>query len=283
MILVTGAAGKTGRAIIQALASLDEPVRALVYRDEQVPAIKALGAAEIIVGDLIDRLTIERIVRGVRAIYHICPNMSPDEIMIGRFVIDAAKAFSVEHFVYHSVLHPQTEYMPHHWHKLRLEELLIESGLPFTILQPTAYMQNILAHWQSILEEGIYPVPYSAETQTCLVDLQDVAEVAAKVLSSCKHFGATYELVGTQAISPTAIAEILSDELERPVSVQQIQLDEWEQNARAAGLGEFQIDMLLRMFAYYQEYGFAGNTNVLEWLLDRPSTSLRAFIQRLKI
>ncbi len=282
MILVTGAAGKTGKAVTQALVKLGEPVRALVYRDEHIPTLTALGAEETIVGDLIDRSTVDHAVSGVRAIYHICPNMNPDEIMIGRFVIDAAGVFGIEHLVYHSVLHPQTEYMPHHWHKLRLEELLIESGVPCTILQPTAYMQNILAHWESISEGGIFPVPYSIETVSCYVDLQDVAQVAAEVLRTKDHLGATYELVGTQAISQIEVAEILSKELGRNVEAKQIQLDNWEKNARASGLGDFQIDTLIRMFEYYDKYGFTGNSNVLGWLLGRPPTSLENFFQRMK-
>ena len=64
------------------------------------------------------------------SVYHVCPNVSPDEIAIGRVSIAAARSAGVEHFVYHSVLHPQTEAMPHHWLKLRVEEALITSGLP---------------------------------------------------------------------------------------------------------------------------------------------------------
>jgi NAD(P)H dehydrogenase (quinone) len=87
--------------------------------------------------------------------------MSPDEVVIGTLVIGEAKRAGVEHFVYHSVLHPQTERMTHHWQKLRVEEMLFESGLPFTILQPAPYMQNLLAVWKSIVEEGELRVPYS--------------------------------------------------------------------------------------------------------------------------
>ncbi len=64
--------------------------------------------------------------------------------MIGKLVIDEARKAGVKHFVYHSVLHPQTEKMNHHWQKMHVEEMIFESGLPFTILQPAPYMQNLL-------------------------------------------------------------------------------------------------------------------------------------------
>ncbi len=68
-------------------------------------------------------------------------------------------------FVYHSVLHPQIEAMPHHWAKMRVEEMLFAAGFDLTILQPTAYMQNILGAWRGIVEDGVFRVPYPVETR----------------------------------------------------------------------------------------------------------------------
>ena len=280
MILVTGAAGKTGRAVIEALAGQGEVVRALVHRPEQAAVVERLGASEAIVGDMTDRDTMQRAVRGVRAVYHICPNMHPHEVAIGQAAIDAARAAGVAHFVYHSVLHPQTEAMPHHWQKLRVEERLLESGLPFTILQPAAYMQNLLVHWPRITAEGVYPVPYALETRLSLVDLQDVAAAAALVLGEEGHAGATYELVGTAALSQQEVAEVLSRQLGRPVRAEAVDRETWQRGARAAGLGEYAIETLLKMFRYYERYGFAGNPRVLTWLLGRPPKTLADFIGR---
>ncbi|MCK6585646.1 MAG: NmrA family NAD(P)-binding protein, partial [Anaerolineales bacterium] len=153
MILITGAGGKTGRVLVKTI-SKTESVCAFVHREEQVSVLKSLGAEKVIVGDLGDGSALRSAMRGVRSLYHICPNIHPDEETIGRLVIEEARKAGVEHFVYHSVLHPQTEKMKHHWQKLRVEEMLFESGLPFTILQPGPYMQNLLAGWRNIVEEG---------------------------------------------------------------------------------------------------------------------------------
>ncbi len=77
MILVTGAAGKTGRAVIQALIARDQKIRALVHRNEQVAALKQLGVQEVIVGELSFEKVISQAARGARAIYHIAPNIHP--------------------------------------------------------------------------------------------------------------------------------------------------------------------------------------------------------------
>src|SRR5215211_7111056 len=160
MILVTGAGGKTGKAIIKMLSTV-ENVCAFVHQQEHLRGAKSLGAQKVIVGNLRDEAAIRLAMFGARAVYHICPNMSPDEVAIGQFVIEAAREHGVEHFVYHSVLHPQTQKMTHHWQKLHVEEIIFESGLSFTILQPAPYMQNLLAEWKNIVENGILRVPYS--------------------------------------------------------------------------------------------------------------------------
>ncbi|OQY20192.1 MAG: hypothetical protein B6I35_10720, partial [Anaerolineaceae bacterium 4572_32.2] len=257
-----------------------EAVRALVHRPDQVQLVEEIGAREAVVGDMRVPAAMERAAQGVRAVYHICPNVSPDEVAIGQVAIAAARSAGVEHFCYHSVLHPQVEAMPHHWQKMRVEEQLYESGLRYTILQPTAYMQNVLAHWDQIVEQGVYPVPYPVETRLSLVDLENVAQVAATVLTKPGHAGATYELVG-EALTQIKIAEVLSQQLGRPVRAEAVPLDAWEQQARAAGLGDYQMATLLKMFRYYEQYGFGGNPHVLGWLLGRSPTTFADFVERI--
>jgi len=282
MILVTGAAGKTGRAIIQALASKAVSVRAFVRRSEQISALTELGVKDVIVGDMAEAAIYRTATQGVTALYHICPNMRPDEVALGQIAMMAAQEAGVERFVYHSVLHPHTEKMPHHWHKFRTDELLFESGLNFTILQPAAYMQNVLAGWSALTEQGIYGVPYPVTTRLGLVDLADVAEVAAKVLTEAGHTGAIYELAGPDVLSQTEVAEILAEQLGRPVEAQQIPLAEWEAKAKTTGLDGYQLETLLKMFCYYEAYDFWGNANVLGWLLGRPPNTFRDFVARVK-
>ena len=280
MILVTGAAGKTGRAVIRALTAKGEAVRALAHRPEQVRPIKEMGAREVVVGDMRLQMIMDQAAWGVRAVYHICPNVSPDEVSIGRVAIRAARSAGVEHFVYHSVLHPQVEAMPHHWQKLRVEEQLFESGLSYTILQPAAYMQNVLAHWDQIMEQGVYLVPYAVETRLGMVDLEDVAEAAVVVLTEAGHAGAVYELAGAEVLSQVEVAAILGQQLGRPVRAEAVPLEAWERRARESGLGDYQVETLVKMFCYYERYGFWGNPRVLSWLLGRPPTTFAVFVER---
>lgn len=277
MILVTGAGGKTGRSLIRALSKV-ESVCAFVHHSKSVPFVKTLGAQKVIVGDLRDGATIRLAMEGVRAVYHVCPNMSPDEMVIGKMVIGEALKARVEHFVYHSVLHPQTEKMNHHWQKLRVEEMIFESGLPFTILQPAPYMQNLLASWKSILEEGVLRVPYSVQSKFSFVDLEDVAETAKIVLTGQNHKNAIYELVGTPPLSHVEVAKLFSRVLNREVRAEHEEINDWR--LRAGDLGEYAVENLIKMFAYYDQWELEGNPNVLRWILKREPTSLDVFTQR---
>lgn len=280
MILVTGAAGKTGRAIITALVARGQAVRGLVRRSEQIEAVKSLGAKEAIVGDMRDEDALRRAARGVRATYHICPNVNPHEIAIGKAAITAASKAGVEQFVFHSVMHPQTEAMTHHWNKLRVEEALFESGQAYTILQPASYMQNVLGGWQTIVERGVYGVPYSVEARISMVDLEDVAQAATVVLTEPGHLGATYELAGPEVLTQTQVAGILSRHLRRPVRAEQVTIEAWTRQARSSGMGEYQIDTLVKMFHYYDRNGFWGNPRTLSHLLRRTPTEFGAFVER---
>jgi len=280
MILVTGAAGKTGRAVITALAAKGAPVRAFVRSAAYTPALKMIGAAEITVGAFDDAAALKSAAAGVTAIYHICPNVSRDEVPYARNVIAAAKAQGVARFVFHSVLHPQIEAMPHHWEKMWVEEMLFASGLQFTILQPTAYMQNILVVWRAITEQGVFRVPYPVETRLSLVDLDDVAAAAALVLTDASHAGATYELVGTPPLSQLEVAAAISTALGREVRAEAETIDAWEARARAGGMADYERATLAAMFRYYADYGLVGNPNTLRWLIDRAPTDLADFLRR---
>ena len=280
MILVTGAAGKTGLAVLAALKQRGVKARAFVKEDDQISTVRQAGAAEVVVGDLLDADVWRLATTAVSAIYHIGPNLHPQEVRIGQLMIAAARSIGNCRVVFHSVLHPHIREMPHHWSKMKVENILLNSGLTYTIVQPTAYMQNLLAYLPRIQEEGILSVPYPAETELSLVDLHDLAEVAATLLTEPGHNYATYELVGTEPLSQTAVADTFSQVLQRPVEVHSIPLETWKTQSQAKGTSVETLETALSMFAYYAESGLSGNSQVLRFLLGREATTLTTFLQR---
>ncbi len=283
LILITGASGKTGGAILRRLRALapQARIRAVVHRPGQIAAALAAGAAEALACDLLDGAALQPAYAGVDVVYHIAPNMHPQEVEIIRLGLALAKSARVKRFVYHSVLHPQVEAMPHHWNKMRAEECLINSGVDFTILQPCAYMQNLQGYWEAIRKTGVYELPYRPETRISVVDLEDVAEAAARVLTQDGHSAAVYELAGPQALSQAEAAWLIGCAIERPVEARALDRAEWERRARAAGMADYAVKTLLAMFEYYEKCNFIGNANILEWLLGRKPATYAEYLLRL--
>ncbi len=282
MILITGAAGKTGQAIIQQLRARNVPIRAMVRNQKQMESLQQPGMEQtvsgIISGDVTSADDLLKATANIQTIYHICPNMHPEEVAIGEKLVAAARANRVERIVYHSVLHPQTEEMPHHWNKLRVEEVLLKSGIDYTILQPCAYMQNVLAYRKAIVETGVYRIPYAAETRIGMVDLEEIAEVAAEILCNSTHRGAIYELANGEALSQMEVAQVIALQLGREVTAEAADREQWALLMRQSGMNEYAISTLRRMFEYYERYGFWGNGKILEMLLGRRPKSFTEWV-----
>ncbi|PKO09108.1 MAG: nucleoside-diphosphate sugar epimerase [Chloroflexi bacterium HGW-Chloroflexi-2] len=280
MILVTGASGKTGNAITRALTAHGMDVRAIVRHKKQIDPLKKLGAKEVIVADLLDGEKMDEVFFGTTAIYHICPNMHPQEEEIGQLMIQAAQKNHLKHFVYHSVLHPQVEAMPHHWKKMRVEDQLFRISMPFTILQPAAYMQNVLVYLDKMLKTGEYRIPYSTSSRSSMIDLNDLAEVVVKVLTEEGHENAIYELCSHEALSALDVATVVAGVSGKLILASTLDRADWEKDARKADLSDYAIDTLLKMFQYYEEFDFIGNSNQLTWLLGREPNSFEQFFRK---
>ena len=283
MILLTGAAGKTGRTLIKNLQKRKAEIRALAKNAEQSSLLTDLGVKETVIGDLHDIKALQEAVEGTDALYFICPNMMPDELEVGKKMISSAKKAGVKRFIYHSVMHPQVEAMPHHWQKMRVEEALFESGIDFTILQPCAYMQNIQASLNAILEDGIYFIPYNTSARISIVDLEDVAEVAATVLTGDGYSNAVFELSGPAPLSQDEVASIIEKVSNKKVQARLLDRGQWELDARKNIHLEYQIQTLLKMFEYYEKFDFIGNPYQLEHLLGRPATSFEVALRKMLV
>src|ERR1700692_2721372 len=106
MILVTGAAGKTGKAVVKAVAAKGARVRALVRNPDHAGALLALGVAEVSFGSFEDARALAQAAAGAQAIYHICPNVSRDELAYARAVVAAARTPGGRRFFSHPGLPP---------------------------------------------------------------------------------------------------------------------------------------------------------------------------------
>ena len=281
LILIAGANGRTGRAILRALQSSGRSARALIRDPAQWPNLHLLGAAEFAVGDMLDGESVRRAMNGCDTVILIGPPMEPAEVSNAERFIAAGRACGITKFVYYSVMHPLLRSIRHHRLKLDVEQLIVESGLPYVIVQPARYMQHLEPMWRAVSETGVHAMPFSASVLFNVVDLRDVAAATSMLtLSSAFDYG-TFELAGPEALSQAAMAKIISDVTGRPVIAQALALDQLAARARTAGASDDRIEQMLAMNRHYDQHGFRGNPTVLEWILGRPLTTYRAYVQRL--
>ncbi|NQX64209.1 SDR family oxidoreductase [Paenibacillus qinlingensis] len=282
MILITGANVKTGRAIIKALLSKGERIRAFVHKTEHIQEIESLGEMEVVLGDMMDQNAVNEALVGIRAVYHICSAMNPNEVQIGQVMLNAARLAEVEHFVFHSVLHPVIQEMPHHQKKLMVEELLVNSGIPYTIIQPGVLMQNLLESWKLLSERGIFQQKYftTQETRISMVDLEDVAEAASIILTGSGFTGATYEFCGPENLSLSDMIAAMEQRLGHEIKVETPQDETFSARLKKLELGDYQVNTRVKMFQHYNEHGSIGNSNVLTWILGRKPNDFSSFIFR---
>lgn len=280
MILVIGANGNTGRALVSKLLARGVKVRGLGSSQKAGAAITAAGA-EAVVGDFNDEATLAAAMKGVERVFHVMPPLHPGEIEVGRKVIAAAERAGVRHLVYMTLVLEHLEELAYHWNKLRVHQFLHHSKLPYTVIQPTSYMQNISWAWPSIMASGQFALPYSADQGMTWVDMHDVAEAMANVLTQEGHEYATYETVGTPPLSRRAICEIISRVMGRRIEAVVADLDQFLAQPHWQ---VFQPEQLAQMRASFEDFDRngikAGSPKVLAMLLGRPPVSYEQFITR---
>jgi uncharacterized protein YbjT (DUF2867 family) len=242
-VAVVGGTGKTGRAVVAALLGAGAGAR-------------PLGRAAF--ADLPAALA------GADAVHLIAPNLHPDEPGYVAEVLDAMAAAGVGRVTYHSVAAPYVPAMPHHLGKAAAEDRVRRSGADWTILQPCAYLQNLLP----ALRAGELAVPYCVDTPFGLVDLRDVAAAAAAVLTEPGHVGATYELGGPALVSVADVARTAGVVLGRPVP------------ARRTDPDPDAHPWLRAMFDYYDRHGLPAGPLPLRALLGRTPTGVRDALAR---
>lgn len=281
LLLLTGANGRTGRAVLKSLVAAKVPVRAFLRDEAQAKEILELGASEYALGNLDDAQSLADALKGAEQLLHIGPPMHAGELDHVTAMIDGAKAAGIGHFLYYSVMHPLARAIRHHRLKLDAEERIIDSGLPYTIVQPSRYMQHLEMIWPKVMSDNVHAMPFSTEQKFNVVDLADLADACAVIASSDRFRYGTYELAGPEALSQQDMAAIISEVLGTQVAARKIEIADMQAKARAKGASEDRVEQMTIMNTHYDAHGFRSNSAVLELILGRPATTYRAYVRRL--
>lgn len=246
MILVTGATGLSGSAVIREFARQKYPVRALVRDRAKARAFETFSTVEIVEGDMLRPETLEAALNGVNRVLMIS---SARERMLQTqcMFIDVARKAGVRHIVKFSGKESGVGFNPENfrstWEHEHIEDYLESSGLAWTHLRPSQFMQFYLPQAPTgvdVAEKALFLPMENARLSP--VDIEDIAKVAFALLHSEGHEGKSYDMTGPEALTMTEVAERISQATGKPFRYVNIPLEEKRQAWLAAGIPSERVD-----------------------------------------
>jgi uncharacterized protein YbjT (DUF2867 family) len=275
MILITGASGSVGKAVLREAIRKESKIGAM-YRSKE-EAAKAPSGCEPVLADYSDRQSLRNALDGVSSVYVVCSPI-PQLVELESNMLDVCKEAGVKHVVLNSALGAGdfAKSFPS-WHR-KVEDKLKAMGMSYTILRPNGFLQNIVAYnAPSIRAQGAFYVAMG-DAKVSYLDVGDIAVVAAKALSGGTHAGKTYELNGPEAISNRELAKRISKVTGRTVNY--VDVPEVAQREAMLGLGmpEWQVTALLDLQQYYKQGGGAKTDGLLQALIERAPVTLDQYL-----
>ncbi|MFO0577822.1 MAG: NmrA/HSCARG family protein [Polyangia bacterium] len=270
-VLVTGATGKQGGAVADALLSKGHVVRVLTRRPDS-PAAAALRqrGAEIAIGSFDDEASLRRAMEGQDSVFAVSTFLESGveaEVKQGRALVDAAKAAGIGHFVYTSVgSADQATGIPHFDSKFAVEQYLKEQGVPHTILAPVYFFENLFFP-QSLaaLNNGVYAAPLPAGRKLAQIAVTDIGAFGALALSRRDAFLGRRIDLASDDLTGEEQAAALSRVLGREISYYEIPL---------AAI-KAQSEELAIMYDWFNRVGYSVDTAALR--RDYPEVGWHTF------
>jgi uncharacterized protein YbjT (DUF2867 family) len=276
MILVTGAAGQVGKMVVEQILKRGRPVRAFV-RDEQDLHDIRHSKLEKAVGTFEQVASLEEAMDGVDRLFLVARD-NPDQVLQHENVIGAAERTGVKHVVKLSAYGASKDspIALMRWHA-ETEEHLQHSDLAWTFLRPHLYMQNLLRFAESVSGASAFSAPMGQE-QFGLIDVRDIAEVAAKVLRTDGHEGKIYTLTGPAVVSYSEIAEYLSAIHGKSVKYKTISKEAFYQQLLSTGTPKWRAYDLAHITDAYPGKRKERVTNDVYEILGRPARGIDTFL-----
>ena len=274
MILVTGATGTNGRLVVQALLRAGVAVRAMVQSAARASELQQAGA-QLAVADFDRPETLDAALAGVERALLLS---AVDQKLVereSRFVERARKA-GLRHLVKFSAIgaHPAASFTFGRQHG-RAEAVILDSGVPFTFVQPNFFMQNLLWSAPSVKSRGELSSSLGA-TPASHVDARDIAAVIAATLIQPieRHAGSIHLVTGPVALTYAEVAETLGRAIGRPVHYVDLTDAQLQAGLLAGGQPDWQATALVELNRYARQGHASVVTDTVERIAGRAPTTL---------
>ncbi len=248
MILVTGANGLNGSELVRRLSAKGVYVRALVRSTARTEGLASLPMVEIVEGDMARPETLIGPLRGVERAMLISSS-DPAMLEVQSNFIEEARKAGVKHVVKLSGIMPELD-SPFRFACMHgeIEQRLEASGMAFTHLRAGEFMHAYFRQVPSIVARGAFFLPME-DAKIASIDVGDIAEVAATVLTSPGHEGKIYPITGPEALSMAEVAEKLSVATGKRIRYVNVAPEEAKRAQLAAGVPPYTADALAELFA----------------------------------
>ncbi len=271
--LITCATGSVGSKVVNILEAQGEPVRAGVHRMECAPKVNA-QITDVAALDFSDSRSIEAAVTSVRQVCLITPHTNK-QVEWASLLIDKAKGAGVKRIVRLSGLAAAMgpEVQVGRWMKT-VESYLADSGLEWTIIRPSPFMQNFLNLYP---KKDMHYWPPMGDGKICHIDISDVAEILAKVLTEKGHHRKTYTITGNQPLSLTKATGILARASHLSIVYDPLPERKARELLENAGKPKWLIDVLMQLFEAFRSGAASLSVDTIEKMLGRAPVSFEQF------
>jgi NAD(P)H dehydrogenase (quinone) len=282
-VLITGAAGATGRNAVQALIASGIVVRAMVHKiDERSESLSRIGA-EIVEGDLLDFESVYNALNGITSAYFLFPIQTPGILEATAYFAEAALENGVGHIVNMSQISARRTAKSHaaqnHWLS---ERLFDRSGVQVTHIRPTFFAEWLMYFASDIRENNRILLPFG-DGVYAPISAEDQGRVIAAILSDPKsHQGKTYPLYGPTELTQYQIAESLSEVLGRKIEYVPIDIESFKPVLAGAGFEPWFIQHISAVAQDCRDGIFAGTNSNVEDLTGRLPLTITDFIEKNK-
>jgi uncharacterized protein YbjT (DUF2867 family) len=275
MILITGATGNVGSEVVKTLSRQKHRARAFVRSTSKARPI-ALPGIELVEGDFTQPETIARSLQGVDRLFLLIPSSSQVEQQQRDFV-DAAKRSGVKHIVKLSQLGADARstgrFQRYHG---AVEDYIRDSGLKYTFLRPNLFMQGLLNFRAVIAAQGAFYLA-AGDARVSIVDVRDIATVAALALTGPGHEGKVYEITGPESLTHAEMADRLSTAIGKTVNFVNISPDSMRDALVGFGMPEWQANGIVEDYDLYRRGEAAKVTTTVQDVTGIAPTTFSRF------
>jgi uncharacterized protein YbjT (DUF2867 family) len=250
-------------------------MRAFVRDRARAQAI-ALPGVELVEGDFIDPRTFTPALNGVDRLFLLIPSSADVEAQ-QLSLVDAAAASGVQHIVklsqFAADVHAPGRFQRYH---AAVEQHIRASGVAYTFRRPNLFMQGLLLARSTLASEGALYAS-AGEARVSVIDVRDIAAVAARVLTEPGHDGKAYDLTGPAALTHAEMADQLARATSRPVRYLDIPSEAMRQALVGLGLPVWQADGLVEDYEHYRRGEAAVVTPAVRDVTGREPRSFAQF------